>query len=195
MTAHLFTRLADLYERMHNAYAESASGAGLSCAGCDTNCCTSYFQHHTYIEWLYLWKGMRTLPPEKRLHFTSMARKAVRDINATLALGALPTVMCPLNQEGLCVLYPYRLMICRMHGTRNSFSLPNGEQRLFPGCARFTTLYPSSSEGRSIPTLDRTPFYQELAALEIELLRTAKKPMPRVHLTLAAMIAEGPPRL
>ena len=198
MTAQLFSKLADLYNRMHIAYGESASEAGLSCTGCTTNCCTSYFQHHTYIEWLYVWKGMRTLPPEKRLHLTSMARKAIRDINATLALGALPTVMCPLNQDGRCVLYPYRLMICRMHGTRNSFTLPNGEQRIFPGCARFTTLYPprtSHEEGQTIPTLDRTPFYQELATLEIALLRTTKKPLPRVNLTLAAMIAEGPPRL
>ena len=67
MTAQLFSKLADLYHRMHTAYGESASEAGLSCTDCTTNCCTSYFQHHTYIEWLYVWKGMRTLPPEKRL--------------------------------------------------------------------------------------------------------------------------------
>jgi hypothetical protein len=54
----VFRKLAALYERMGRAYETSAQSIGLSCAGCPDNCCTSFFQHHTYVEWAYLWKGL-----------------------------------------------------------------------------------------------------------------------------------------
>ena len=189
----LYARLADLYARMQEAYANCASEAGLTCKGCETNCCTSYFQHHTHVEWAYLWRGLSELPEKRRNLFRQRAEQYVEQARQSIAANALPTAMCPLNEDGLCALYAYRLMICRMHGTRNAFTLPNGTRQVFPGCARFTALPCARDE--NCPTLDRTPFYSELASLELELQKKAGRPLPRVHLTLAEMIVLGPPAL
>ena len=185
----LFSRLAGLYARMEQAYDAGAQQAGLTCKDCATNCCTSFFQHHTYVEWSYLWRGLQSLPPAQRKTFVKRAEQYVEEMRANIAMNILPTAMCPVNDKGLCTLYPYRLMICRMHGTRNRFSLPNGQQQEFPGCVRFTEL-PGAA---SLPALDRTPFYKELAALELEFHQKAGRPLPRVNLTLAEMIVLGPP--
>lgn len=189
----LFERLADLYDRMERAYEESARQAGLSCAGCETNCCTSFFQHHTHVEWAYLWRGLQALPEARRKEFIRRAEAYGEETRAAMAANALPDAMCPLNEDGLCVLYSHRLMICRMHGTRNLLSLPDGQRRLFPGCARFSTLPCGRDE--DFPPLDRTPFYQALAALEMEFRQKAGRPLPRVDLTLAEMLILGPPRI
>ena len=57
-----YRKLAALYTRMADAYADAAGRIGLSCAGCADNCCHSYFQHHTYVEWAYLWQGLTRCP-------------------------------------------------------------------------------------------------------------------------------------
>ena len=189
----LYKQLAVVYEKMAAAYNNCAAEAGLSCSGCTTNCCTSYFQHHTYIEWAYLWQGMYSLAPQQRQYFMQKAKAYIAEANQSLSIGALPHVMCPLNEDGLCALYQYRLMICRLHGTRNSFLLPNGQQRLFPGCTVFASRF-AQHPSESIPTLDRTPFYQQLAQLEVALLKTSKKPLQKVNLSIAEMLAEGAPR-
>lgn len=200
----LFARLADLYARMETAYNECSRQTGLSCSGCPTNCCTSYFRHHTYIEWSYLWRGLSELPEKQRALFTKQAELYVRDARQSLAKGVPPTTMCPLNAKGLCALYPHRLMICRMHGTRNTFRLPDGGVRTFPGCARCSALWEKQQRERedspeselpSLPTLDRTPFYAELADLEREFTGKSPALLPRVDLTLAEMIVMGPPRV
>ena len=190
--ASLFNRLADLYARMEDAYNNAASRAGLSCADCEQNCCTSFFQHHTHIEWAYLWRGLNELPQARRDAVRERAACYVADARAALAAGALPSTMCPLNDEGLCTLYAHRLMICRMHGTRNSFTMPGGGVRIFPGCHRFVAL--QGDAGDEAPALDRTPFYKELAALEMEFCRRASGPLSKVDMTLAEMIVLGPPR-
>lgn len=190
----LFTRLQSLYADMETAYNACARQAGLSCADCPTNCCTSFFQHHTYVEWAYLWRGLHELAPGRREELAERARRYVADAQAAIAAGVLPDAMCPLNEDGLCVLYPYRLMICRMHGTGNVFTLPDGRVQEFPGCARFTAL-PGAQQAGLLPVLDRTPFYRELASLETELLQKAGRPLPRVDITLAEMIVLGPPKI
>lgn len=194
----LFTRMAALYTRMEEAYKACAGEAGLSCRACPTNCCTSYFQHHTHVEWAYLWRGLHALPEQRRSTLLERARDYVEQARRSLAMNRPPTAMCPLNEDGLCVLYAHRMMICRMHGTRNVFTRPDGRQQVFPGCARFTALPCSQQPGSPdspCPTLDRTPFYLELAGLEREFLHRARQPLPRVDLTLAEMMVMGPPRL
>ncbi len=62
----VFRKLDALYERMASVYADTSAKIGLSCEGCEENCCTSYFQHHTYVEWTYLWQGLNKLPEDKR---------------------------------------------------------------------------------------------------------------------------------
>ena len=186
----MFERLSRLYSKMEEAYNRTSGIIGLSCQGCPDNCCTSYFQHHTYIEWAYLWKGKKSCPDDKQQEYVNKAREYVKESQILLAQGLRPRIMCPLNDNGLCQLYEHRLMICRMHGVPNSFVRPDGKKLSFPGCSRCQELY---SDSQDVPVLDRTPFYRELASLEIAFVGKKIKTLPRVNLTLAEMLVHGPP--
>lgn len=188
----VFARLGNLYERMSSAYGETAAKAGLSCEGCQQNCCYSYFQHHTYIEWSYLWRGMNELPQERRESYMQRAHEAVRQYQHSLSMGLPPSVMCPLNDDGLCGVYKHRLMICRMHGTRNTMLLPNGDRRVFTGCYRFVDNVKDIPD-ELVPALDRTELYKELVQLEMEFVGAKLRVLPRVNMTLAEMLVQGPP--
>lgn len=118
------------------------------------------------------------------------ARQNVRKSETVLAQGHKPSIMCPLNEDGLCQLYEYRLMICRMHGVPNSFVKPDGQKMSFPGCFKCQELYSDSEE---VPVLDRTYFYRDLACLEMAFVEQENKALPKVRLTLAEMLVQGPP--
>jgi Fe-S-cluster containining protein len=186
----LFRKLSLLYSEMEEAYNQAACKIGLSCRGCPDNCCTSHFQHHTYIEWAYLWKGIQSRPDEKQREFMNRAGEYVKQSRGLLAQGLKPRIMCPLNDNGLCQLYEYRLMICRMHGVPNSFVRPDGKKMSFPGCFRCQQLY---SHLEDVPVLDRTGLYRNLASLEMAFVGRNIKTLPRVSLTLAEMLVQGPP--
>ena len=188
----LFTKLSLLYSEMEGAYNRTAGKIGLSCRGCPDNCCTSHFQHHTYIEWAYLWKGIRSRPDEEQREFINRAGAYVKESRILLAQGLRPRIMCPLNDDGLCQLYEYRSMICRMHGVPNSFVRPDGKQMSFPGCFRCQELYSHLEE---VPVLDRTGFYRNLASLEIAFVGPKIKTLPRASLTLAEMVVQGAPEI
>lgn len=190
MKTALFSKLSLLYARMEDAYAQVADKIGLSCHGCPDNCCNSYFQHHTYIEWDYLWDGIRSCSAEKQEVFLNRAKEYVEQSRRCFARGLRPTVMCPLNDNGLCALYEHRPMICRMHGVPNSFVRPDGKKMSFPGCFRCQEL---CSVLKEMPVLDRTGFYRDLAALEMAFVSPKGKSLPRVKLTLAEMLVQGPP--
>jgi len=187
-----FERLSLLYSEMEGAYDLTAAKIGLTCRGCRDNCCKSYFQHHTYIEWAYLWKGIRSCSDEKQRKFVKRAGGYVRESRALLAQGLRPRIICPLNDKGLCGLYEYRLMICRMHGVPNSFHRPDGKKLLFPGCFRSQEL---CSHLEKVPVLDRTPFYRDLASLEMAFVGPKIRALPKVDLTLSEMLVQGPPTI
>jgi hypothetical protein len=44
-----------------------------------------------------------------------------------------------------------------------------------------------------VPVLDRTHFYRDLAALEMAFVEQKNKALPKVKLTLAEMLVQGPP--
>ncbi|WP_415718732.1 hypothetical protein [Maridesulfovibrio sp.] len=188
----VFRKLAALYDRMASVYSETSAKIGLSCEGCEENCCTSYFQHHTYVEWSYLWQGLNELPEEKRNEYIRRSEDYVRNARGMLENGMRPKVMCPLNDDGLCGVYKHRLMICRMHGVVNTLRQPNGRQLSFPGCFKCQDL---TSGMENVPVVDRTPLYKELVGLEMGLLGNKIRTMPKVDLTLAEMIVMGPPNL
>lgn len=190
----VFARLEDLYRRMEAAYAATADLAGLSCADCEDNCCQTHFRHHTHVEWAYLWKGMLSLPESRREAYLARARDVVAATEAAQAAGIVPRVMCPLNDAGLCGLYRHRLMICRLHGTRNVLTLPDGRVQVFRGCYRFDACTAGIDDAER-PSLDRTPLYTELARLEMEHLGPKAARGPRVNLTLAEMLVYGPPKV
>lgn len=188
----VFRKLAALYERMAAAYAETSAAIGLSCENCENNCCTSFFQHHTYVEWHYLWQGLNRLPEEKRNEYIARAQDYVRNAKAMLENGVRPSLMCPLNDNGLCGVYEHRLMICRMHGVVNALRQPDGRKLSFPGCFKCQEL---TSHLEKVPVLDRTELYRDLVMLEMGLLGNKVRTMPKVKLTLAEMIVMGPPKL
>lgn len=190
----VFTRLADLYKRMESEYDGVAAQVGHTCAQCPQNCCVSYFQHHTYVEWAYLFRGLAALPQETQDRFMLRAENNVRQCRTILAQGLRPRVMCPLNEDGLCGLYGHRLMICRLHGTPNILDRPDGVRERFPGCFRFEEKLAAKGLEET-PSLDRTPLYKELAALEAAYLGKNYGKLPRVKLTLAEMMVTGPPQI
>ena len=185
-------KVAALYHDMETGYDQTAKALDFSCSGCPDNCCDSFFLHHTYTEWAYLWHGLKTLDADQLEIINEKAAKYVVESEAALVQGKRPIIMCPLNMDGLCSLYPYRLMICRLHGIPATFTRPDGKKLEFPGCFRCQELI---STDKSIAPLDRTQFFRRLVELELELLAHKRTAAPKVKLTIAQMIVKGPPRL
>ena len=78
LPAQAFRKLAALYAEMQAAYAAHAQAMELTCDRCEDNCCTSYFQHHTRIEWAYLLRGLTELPENVRHSYQTRAKQYVR---------------------------------------------------------------------------------------------------------------------
>ena len=184
-------KVADLYRDMESAYDETAKKLAFSCTGCSDNCCDSYFQHHTYTEWAYLWQGLKTLEAERLEQITDKASIYVIEAEAFLARGERPVIMCPLNSEGICTLYPFRMMICRLHGVPAVFTRPDGKKLSFPGCFRCQEHVSADNPA----TMDRTEFFRRMVNLELELLGPGRRTAPKVGMTIAQMIIKGPPVL
>lgn len=179
----IFPRLATVYAEMEQAYLQVATLLDFSCQGCPDNCCDSYFQHHTYVEWAYLRQGFDALPEDRRAEYQRRSRAAMVSYQEALAKGERPQVMCPINDNGLCGLYQHRLMICRLHGVPASMTSPNGKQHQFPGCFRCQEI----TEGQAnVTTMDRTRFFKTMVGLEQEFLRGHS--LPRIKMTLAEML-------
>jgi hypothetical protein len=193
LPAQAYRKLASLYADMQSSYSAHAQALGLSCDGCPQNCCTSFFQHHTRIEWAYLLHGLGELPQGRRAVYEERARVYVRDATAALSRGERPAIMCPLNDDGRCGVYAHRLMICRLHGVPNRLRYPDGRSVDFPGCFRSQEL---CAEADSFPVLDRTALYTRLMELEVQFVGPRQiRALPRVDLTLAEMIVQGSPKL
>ncbi len=194
LSAELSRELAEIYAGMEAGYDQVAAEVGLTCQGCPDNCCDSYFLHHTYSEWAYLWQGLRQLPEEQRVAITDRAKEYVVASKEKLARNERPQIMCPLNFGGLCGLYKHRLLVCRMHGIPATMTRPDGQSMRFPGCFRCQEIvekhYPQQEDA---PAMDRTPLFQQMVAVESRLLGDKRHLMPRVKLTIAEMIVQGPP--
>ncbi len=189
-------RLAELYARMEEAYDKVARALDFGCTGCPDNCCDSYFQHHTYAEWLYLHHGLRQLAVAKQQEITERATEYLRRCAKAEAQGLRPQVMCPLNEEGLCILYKHRLLVCRTHGVPAKMRRPDGRVLNFPGCFRCQQLVDGKREqGLEIPVMPRTALLMELVDIENELLCFRRHLYPKVNLTIAEMIVRGEPAL
>lgn len=188
----LLSRLETLYADMEEQYNQVARDIGLDCRDCQDNCCLSFFQHHTYIEWAYLWQGLEKIPAESRDVYLQKARDYTEQKDELLKKGRTPEIMCPLNDQGFCGMYQYRLMICRFHGVPNRVTMPDTSVRTFPGCVRCAKRVQTRSK---VPVLDRTRSYIRLAEIERTLRGCSQKVLPKVDLTLAEMLVLGPPAL
>jgi len=190
----LTAQIAALYTDMESRYAEVAADLQFSCIGCPDNCCDSYFQHHTYIEWAYLWAGLQNLPAADLEKIMARATYYIKHSEIILSRGQLPDIMCPLNLDGLCSLYSHRLMICRLHGVPATLSRPDGKVLHFPGCFRCQELVEQKKgAGDNLSSMERVELYKRLAELEMRLLGGRRQAMPKVKMTIAHMIIKRPP--
>ncbi len=173
------SRLQGIYSAMDQKYSEAADYYGFHCQGCEDNCCLTRFYHHTFLEYIYILKGFETLDAETQQNIRQKSLEVSKKMNAESRL------MCPLNAEGLCVLYAYRPMICRLHGISHELHKPGQHTPIFsPGCEVFTKL----AEGKSYFKFDRTPFYMEMARLEAELKQTLAVTQ-KLKMTVAQMLS------
>ena len=183
----MLKRLQGLFEEMDQVYASVAEQYGFRCMGCENNCCLTRFYHHTLLEVLYLAEGMRTLPTDTKQAFIRQARAVERQTAAAAERSESGgRRMCPLNQEGRCMIYAYRPMICRLHGIPHELHRPNGGVIKNPGCDAFFDQCQKGGKKDYIQ-FDRTPFYRKMALLEGE-LRRATGYAAKIKLTIAQML-------
>jgi hypothetical protein len=97
--------------------------------------------------------------------------------------------MCPLNVNGLCRLYEYRPMICRLQGIPHRIKKPGDPEQTGPGCHKFAE--GTAAGDPSDPEFDRTEFYSGMAAIEIELRRLVNF-RERYRKTVADMVVGMP---
>ena len=192
----LSQEISEIYQALQEDYEKIADQIPLTCRDCPDNCCDSYFLHHTYSEWAFLWEGLRQLDNETLDRVTERAKEYVRKSSDVLAARQRPQIMCPLNEEGLCVLYQHRMLVCRMHGIPATLTRPDGQSMRFPGCFRCQEIVDENyTEETDAPAMDRTLLFRRLAALETRLMGERRHLYPRVKKTIADMIVERPPAI
>ncbi len=176
-------QLTALWADMDTAYAVGAAHYAFECRGCADNCCQTRFYHHTLLEYLYLFEGYRKLDAGLKQELQQRAQvvsayqaRADRDIYND-------GHMCPLNIDGLCRLYAYRPMICRLHGLPHELHTGNGRVVRGPGCG----LFEQQCGERSYLAFDRTAFYTRMAELEKGLRQEAGYRL-KLKMTVAEML-------
>ena len=175
--------LETLFSSMDRAYDQVAKAYGFHCPGCADNCCLTRFHHHTLLEYLYLKKGLAGLASDTFDDAMARAENVVARTREMEDRGETPRIMCPLNQDGLCLIYRFRPMICRLHGLAHELRKPGHDPVRSQGCDLFTDLTRSMDY---IP-FDRTPFYMDMALLERK-LREATGIRDRLRHTIAEMM-------
>lgn len=182
--AGLFTELADIFSDMDMEYEKTAASAEFSCRGCSESCCETRFYHFTWSEYLYLLKGLLKGLGSDPDAFALMGDRAkfVADFYRKGRLIDVPRIMCPVNEDGLCRLYDFRPMICRLHGVGHEFSM-GGQKKTGSGCA----LFDAASNGKNILPMDRTSFYSRMSMLEKKAREVLGQP-GKIKITVADMI-------
>lgn len=161
-------RLEGTYRVIDNLYASAQRAYGFGCEGCADSCCLTNFYHYTLVEELFLLRGFSSLPPEKK---RLIAQKAGSVVEIYSSSGEDVRVPCPLNEKGLCVVYEYRPMICRMHGVPYLTFRQDGTVEYGTGCSRFIGKY--SGRDFVFYPFNRTMFYHEVARIEKEVRAAA----------------------
>lgn len=177
-----FAELASLYDRMDQAWERVARQYGFVCNGCEDNCCMTLFFHHTHIEQDYLRFGLKQLPAARRSSLKKRAATAVSETAAALEKQEPVRIMCPANLAGRCILYPYRPMICRMHGIPHVIRFPGKPDHIGPGCDAGSALFKEAPH-----RFDRTPHYREMARLE-QAYRLKKRKTGSIRRTIAEIL-------
>ena len=177
-------RLEKIYAAMDHAYNSVAGHYDFTCDRCRDNCCRTRFYHHTIIEYTYIIEGLKTLTPDKQNEVKSRAITVVDKTTGAEDKAAPVRLMCPLNFDELCIVYPHRPMICRLHGLPHELSKPGQKTIYGPGCGTFDR----RCGHMGYFEFDRTPFYLELAQLE-QVVKQALGITEKFKMTVAEMIA------
>ena len=184
---HAFTpfkkRLKRIFAAIDQKYLEAADYYGFNCEGCEDNCCLTRFYHYTLVEYFYIKEGFHCLDNRKQVELKQRSLAVCQKIDETDKNKKHVRVMCPVNVESLCVLYPYRPMICRLHGIPHGLTRPGQGISNSPGCHTFALKCHEKKPFK----FDRTPFYMEMAALENEMKQTAGLTQ-KIKMTVAQMI-------
>jgi len=171
-------RIETVFRDIDRAYRKVAEAYAFRCSGCEDSCCRTHFHHHTFLEFFFLRQGFQQLSEARQHRLVEEAHQVCRQVET-----GSTKVMCPLNVDGLCRLYRYRPMICRMHGVAHKLHHPVRGWLAGPGCPVFSDRLCGDEPLR----LDRTPFYRRLARLEQE-LKAAFELDGRIRMTVAEMI-------
>lgn len=172
-----------LFAHMDQAYDQTARATRFACCGCEQNCCQTRFHHHTLLEYEYLQSGVGQLSAQQQALVRRRAREAVEQTRKLERRNEPAGVMCPLNMDGICGLYAWRPMICRLHGVPHLVRLPDGSIKKGRGCDDF---YAQCKKG-PLHELDRTPLYLEMADLERR-LRRHRGVKRKTKMTIAEML-------
>lgn len=185
----LIPRLAELYRNIDSTYEAVVGEVGFSCGGCDgVKCCTVDLSLHTLIEMLYLRRGLNALGTSRKQNILQRCRQIVHDKRDDPWGSAYRSAVCALNFEGLCSLYEYRPMICRLAGVPHIIARPDGTTVESGGCVRYEN---DILPGHPGPRIDRTQFYRDMASIEMEIVRSrGNRTKPR---TLAEALGEDHP--
>lgn len=181
MTHKYFETLIPLYNHMDKTWNKIASGYNFQCTGCEDNCCKSLFFHHTYIEKAYFIHGFQKLDNDQKEKTIYKAQEYCKKTSLHASETKLEKIICPANEDGLCLLYQYRPMICRLHGLPHELTRPGFETVRSPGCAA------GMFDGKSYIKFDRTFFYQQMARIESAFRRKFSK-SGRIKETIAQML-------
>jgi Fe-S-cluster containining protein len=179
-------QLETLFREMDSTYEKVARQYGFHCNGCVDNCCYTRFYHHTFLEILYLKEGLADFDQEQRVAVQKRALDVCEKMHAAGIKGEKIRILCPLNQDGHCIAYGYRPMICRLHGIPHELHRPDGQILKNPGCDAFFDQCRSGGKTDYIP-FDRTPFYRRMSMLENE-LRIKLGATKKIKLTIAEII-------
>ena len=182
-------RLREIFDAMDRAYNVAAEYYQFYCSGCTDSCCLTRFYHHTFLEYLYLLTGYQSAAKEKQNEITKRAATVCRETAAADRQAVRARHMCPLNFDGLCSLYAYRPMICRMHGIAHELHQPGKAVAFAPGCHVFT----ERCGRKEYHPFNRTPFYIELAKLENE-FKQAAGIEAKIKMTIAEIVCTFTPQ-
>ena len=180
-----FDPLQNIFADMDRKYGIAAQSYGFQCQGCEDNCCRTRFYHHTYLEYLFIRRGFDNLDAPGQSAIRAKAEEVCRQTGLADNKGLPVRQMCPLNNDGLCTLYHYRPMICRLHGIPHELQKPGRPVVHGPGCDAFD----EQCSDKPYFKFDRTQFYFEMVRLENEFKQAAGL-TGRVKLTIAEMILE-----
>jgi Fe-S-cluster containining protein len=185
MILDIFTRLSTLYQSMDKAWNHIASQYNFLCDGCEDNCCRSLFFHHTIVEKAYLLHGFDQLSQD--IKENSIARANAYCNKTFVETSSLTSLklMCPLNNDGRCILYRYRPMICRLHGLPHELHKPGQAPLKGPGC------HAGLFDSKGYLPFDRTPFYREMAGIEMEFRKETQnktRKIGKIKETVAQML-------